>query len=101
MLKLNTWLLPLLLLLLPVTAQAADVSGVPKIRDGDHALIGKTRIRLAGIDAPAVDQLCLNPKGDRWTCGIAARDALLVPGCPNALAARIGAAVGRLTVEAS
>ncbi|ACE99416.1 nuclease (SNase domain protein) [Rhodopseudomonas palustris TIE-1] len=76
MLKLNTWLLPLLLLLLPMTAQAADISGVPKIRDGDHALIGKTRIRLAGIDAPGVDQLCLNPKGDRWTCGVAARDAL-------------------------
>lgn len=76
MLKLNIWLLALLLLLDPVATQAADVSGVPKIREGDNVLIGKTRIRLAGIDAPGPDQLCLNTKGDRWTCGIAARDAL-------------------------
>ncbi|MGP9813947.1 thermonuclease family protein [Rhodopseudomonas sp. NSM] len=70
-------LLPLsLILLLPVTAQAADITGVPKIRDGDHVGIGSARIRLAGIDAPSIDQLCLNPKGERWSCGIAARDAL-------------------------
>ena len=34
------------------------------------------RIRLGGIDAPAVDQLCLNTKGERWACGAAARDEL-------------------------
>jgi endonuclease YncB( thermonuclease family) len=73
---LKTLLLPLALLLFPVTAYAADVSGVPKIRNGDLVLIGKTRIRLAGMDAPSIDQLCLNPKGDRWSCGVAARDAL-------------------------
>ncbi|KPF94451.1 nuclease [Rhodopseudomonas sp. AAP120] len=74
---LKALLLPLwFALLLPVAAQAADVSGVPKIRDGDQIMIGGTRIRLAGIEAPSLDQLCLGPKGDRWTCGIAARDAL-------------------------
>ena len=34
------------------------------------------RIRLGGIDAPSSDQLCLNTMGERWTCGIAARDEL-------------------------
>jgi endonuclease YncB( thermonuclease family) len=65
-----------LLLLLPALANAADVTGIPKIRDGDQITIGNTRIRLGGIDAPSNDQLCLNPKGERWTCGAAARDEL-------------------------
>src|SRR6476646_5774696 len=67
----------LVLLLLPAIAQAADITGVPKIREGDQITIGSSRIRLGGIDAPAVDQLCLNNAGDRWTCGVAARDALI------------------------
>ena len=50
---------------------------LPKIRDGDQIVIGSTRIRLGGIDAPSVDQLCLNDKGERWTCGVAARDELI------------------------
>src|SRR4051794_21749471 len=65
------------LLLLPAMAEAADISGVPKIREGDQIQIGSTRIRLAGIDAPSADQLCLNNSGERWTCGIAARDELI------------------------
>ena len=67
----------LLLLSLPAMAQAADITGVPKIREGDQLQIGNNRIRLGGIDAPAVDQLCLNTKGERWTCGAAARDELI------------------------
>jgi endonuclease YncB( thermonuclease family) len=69
--------LALFLLLLPAAAAAADISGVPKIRETDQLIIGNTRIRLGGIDAPATDQLCLNTKGERWTCGVAARDALI------------------------
>jgi endonuclease YncB( thermonuclease family) len=69
-------LLTLPLLLLPALAQAADVTGIPKIRDGDQIQIGTSRIRLGGIDAPSVDQLCLNTKGERWSCGVAARDEL-------------------------
>jgi endonuclease YncB( thermonuclease family) len=64
-------------LVLPATADAADVSGVPKIREGDQIVIGSSRIRLGGIDAPSVDQLCINTQGERWTCGIAAREALM------------------------
>jgi endonuclease YncB( thermonuclease family) len=64
------------LLILPSLAQAADVTGTAKVREGDSVVIGNTRIRLGGIDAPSVDQLCLNTKGERWTCGVAARDEL-------------------------
>jgi endonuclease YncB( thermonuclease family) len=65
------------LLMLPAIAQAADIGGTPKIREGDQIQIGTARIRLGGIDAPSVDQLCLNTTGERWTCGIAARDELI------------------------
>jgi endonuclease YncB( thermonuclease family) len=68
--------LAMLLVLLPALAQAADITGVPKIREGDQIVIGSSRIRLGGIDAPSVDQLCLNTKSERWTCGVAARDEL-------------------------
>jgi len=71
---------PLLLLpflVLPSIASAADIAGTAKIREGDQVLIGNSRIRLGGIDAPSIDQLCLNAKGERWTCGIAARDELI------------------------
>src|SRR5947207_13927709 len=71
------FLLAMAVLLLPAMAEAADITGVPKIREGDHIQIGSSRIRLAGIDAPSVDQLCLNTQGERWTCGVAARDELI------------------------
>jgi len=71
------FLLAMAVVLLPAMAEAADITGVPKIREGDHIQIGNTRIRLGGIDAPSVDQLCLNTQGERWTCGVAARDELI------------------------
>ena len=57
-------------------AQAADLSGVPRVVDGDTLAIGATRVRLEGIDAPETDQVCLNANGMRWACGIDARDQL-------------------------
>src|SRR6195256_6032314 len=71
------FLFALVVFLLPALAEAADVSGVPKISEGDQIQIGSSRIRLGGIDAPSVDQLCLNNSGERWTCGVAARDELI------------------------
>ena len=73
----NRIALALLLMLPPSLAFAADITGVPKIREGDPIVIGTTRIRIGGIDAPSTDQLCLNTKGERWTCGVAARDELI------------------------
>src|SRR6478736_3142104 len=68
--------LALCLLLIPASAGAVDITGVPKIREADQIVIGSHRIRLGGVDAPSADQLCLNTKGERWTCGVAARDEL-------------------------
>jgi endonuclease YncB( thermonuclease family) len=58
-------------------AAAGDISGIPRIVDGDTVQIAATKIRLSGIDAPETDQLCLDAKALRWTCGIAARDELV------------------------
>ena len=72
-------ILPAIALLLPSLAAAApapEISGVAKVREGDTVAIGTTRIRLGGIDAPSVDQLCINAQGERWTCGVSARDEL-------------------------
>src|SRR3982074_1952708 len=71
------FLLAIVVLLLPAMAEAADITGIAKVREGDHVQIGSNRIRLGGIDAPSVDQLCLNNAGERWTCGAAARDELI------------------------
>jgi endonuclease YncB( thermonuclease family) len=57
-------------------AQAADLSGAPRIVDGDTLAIGATKVRLEGIDAPETDQVCLNANGVHWACGIDARDRL-------------------------
>jgi hypothetical protein len=37
--------------------------------DGDTIAINEWRIRLEGIDAPETDQVCLDAKSKRWTCG--------------------------------
>jgi endonuclease YncB( thermonuclease family) len=56
---------------------AAEVTGIPRIVDGDTVEIGQTKIRLSGIDAPETDQICLDAKGEKWACGIVARDELI------------------------
>jgi endonuclease YncB( thermonuclease family) len=53
-----------------------DLTGLAHVIDGDTVTIGTTHIRLEGIDAPEMDQVCLNIKGERWSRGIASRDQL-------------------------
>jgi endonuclease YncB( thermonuclease family) len=46
------------------------------VTDGDTLRLDGTIYRLDGIDAPEIDQTCLNEHGDVWPCGVAARDRL-------------------------
>jgi endonuclease YncB( thermonuclease family) len=99
-------ILPVVFLLLPSVATAADITGVAKVREGDTVHIGNSRIRLGGIDAPSLDQLCLNEKAERWTCGISARDELIKHAdgktwiChPRQVADRRGRVVARCEVD--
>jgi endonuclease YncB( thermonuclease family) len=66
----------LALALLLTHADAADISGFPRIVDGDTIALSDVKIRLEGIDAPETDQVCLDQHGTKWTCGIVARDRL-------------------------
>jgi endonuclease YncB( thermonuclease family) len=70
------FLLAALMLASIATQAVADISGVPKIIDGNTLIIGPTKIRLTRIYAPESDQVCLDAKNIRWNCGIEARDQL-------------------------
>ncbi len=63
-----------------------EPSGRPYIIDGDTVVLGKTHIRLKGIDAPEIGQSCEGAHGT-YDCGGEAR---------NKLRARIGMGVDSL-----
>jgi endonuclease YncB( thermonuclease family) len=48
----------------------------PTIKDGSILQLGSITYRLDGIDAPALDQTCIDEHADAWTCGVEARDQL-------------------------
>ena len=54
------------------------------VRDGDTIQLGDATYRLAGIDAPELDQVCIDDRADSWSCGLDARDQLanLIGGRP-------------------
>jgi endonuclease YncB( thermonuclease family) len=59
------------------------ITGSARVMDGDSLLIGETRIRLHGIDAPERDQDCKDAKGNTYSCGRVSARALT-----NAIARR-------------
>jgi endonuclease YncB( thermonuclease family) len=63
--------------LTPLSLVIADVTGKPRVIDGDTIEIAGTLIRLDGIDAPETKQMCLDEVGKRWRCGEAATYTLL------------------------
>lgn len=54
----------------------APVSGNARASDGDSFRLGDDRIRLLGIDAPELAQLCQQANGADWSCGKVARDRM-------------------------
>ena len=61
-----------LLLMVVGTVWAADAI----VKDGDTIRLGDTSFRLDGVDAPEMDQICLDKNGTSWACGVEARDRL-------------------------
>jgi endonuclease YncB( thermonuclease family) len=51
-------------------------SGMAVAADGDSLRLQGDRIRLLGIDAPELDQVCWDASGAEWPCGRAARAEL-------------------------
>ena len=52
------------------------LTGTALAADGDSLRMGAERVRLIGIDAPELDQVCWREDGSEWPCGRAARDRL-------------------------
>ena len=78
--------MPRLLLCLVIllgAGPALGLDGAARAIDGGTLDVAGTTVRLAGIEAPDLEQTCVVPEG-RWSCGILARDALadLVRGHP-------------------
>ncbi len=66
-----------LLLLSAVTLWAAPGSAANAIvKDGNTIQLADAAYRLAGIDAPELDQTCIDDQADPWSCGVDARDQL-------------------------
>jgi endonuclease YncB( thermonuclease family) len=63
----------LLSIVLPASQSFAATAVV---KDGSALQIGNVIFQLSEIDAPTIDQLCIDEHADVWTCGIAARDQL-------------------------
>lgn len=78
----------LVLALVAVLAAALDqpfppLAGRAQVSDGDSFRLGGDRIRLLGLDAPELAQLCDAADGSQWPCGRVARNrmaALLASG---------------------
>jgi endonuclease YncB( thermonuclease family) len=56
-------------------ASAAQTPQV-QVTDGDSLILGGTKMRLTGIDAPELQQTCGTANGKRWPCGQQAKAAL-------------------------
>ena len=57
-------------------APPPPVSGAARASDGDSFRLGQDRVRLLGLDAPELAQLCAGADGRDWPCGRAARDRM-------------------------
>ena len=57
-------------------APGDSVSGVAEAEEGDILSIGGRTLRLYGIDAPELGQICRDRRGRSYDCGAAARNVL-------------------------
>jgi endonuclease YncB( thermonuclease family) len=65
------------LVLAVVVSAAPGYAAGAIVKDGDTIQLGSVTYRLDGIDAPELDQICVDDHADPWTCGIEAREQLV------------------------
>lgn len=70
-----TSLLVFALLILATASQAPAATAT--VKDGATLQVANVTFRLDGIDAPPVDQMCIDEHADSWACGVEARDQLI------------------------
>src|SRR3954464_7031002 len=61
---------------LGTTGPASALTAAATVRDGNAIQLGDVTYRLDGVDAPELDQICVDDHADPWTCGVEARDRL-------------------------
>jgi endonuclease YncB( thermonuclease family) len=69
-------LFPIFALLGAILIASPSLAANVIVRDGDTIQLGDVTYRLDGVDAPELDQICINDQADPWSCGIDARDQL-------------------------
>jgi len=57
-------------------APSHAVTAAATVRDANSIQLGDVTYRLDGVDAPELDQMCIDDHADPWTCGLEARDQL-------------------------
>ncbi|MGV7215262.1 thermonuclease family protein [Bradyrhizobium sp. UFLA05-112] len=58
------------------TEPSFAIAASATVRDGNSIQLGDATYRLDGVDAPELDQVCIDDHADPWTCGLEARDQL-------------------------
>jgi len=59
-----------------VLSASPGFAATATVRDGDTIQLGEMTYRLDGIDAPELDQICIDDQADPWSCGVDAREQL-------------------------
>ena len=67
---------------------ASEISGIPKITDGDTIKILNKRIRFHGIDTPEKKQICIK-NSKKYRCGEEATNALIKKINRNPIACKV------------
>jgi len=64
------------ILILAVLSASQSWAAGAVVKDGGTIQLGDVTYRLDGIDAPELDQFCIDEHADTWACGVDARDQL-------------------------
>jgi endonuclease YncB( thermonuclease family) len=64
------------ILVLAVLAAGQSFAAGTIVKDGGTLQVAGVTYRLDGIDAPELDQMCIDDHADPWACGFEARDRL-------------------------
>lgn len=67
----------LIVMVLGLSLAAPALAAEAVVKDGDTLQLGDKVFRLEGVDAPELDQRCVNQFADPSACGLEARDALV------------------------
>jgi endonuclease YncB( thermonuclease family) len=57
-------------------AEGEELTGHPRVVDGDTLAFGDAKVRMNGIDAPEKKQICQDRGGQAYRCGESARAVL-------------------------